>query len=170
MNGVRVTESRERPSDETPPAELLLRGYRYALALTHDPTRAEDLVSGALTVMIERRSPRRPSYLFTVIRNRFIDEYRRSKRVTFSPLDDADDSALAAPIGPDPVVDLEQLEAALALLRPAEREAVYLVYVEEYTAREVAQITHRPRGTILSLLHRAKAKLRARFESTESSR
>ncbi len=145
--------------------ELLLRGYRYALALTHDPSRSDDLVGDAVTAMIARDAPRHAGYLFRTIRNRFIDQYRRSKRVAFSPLEDAEgDPALSVPIQPDPLVDREQLEVALATLRPAEREAIYLVYVEDYTAREVAELTHRPRGTILSLLHRAKAKLRTHFE------
>jgi RNA polymerase sigma-70 factor (ECF subfamily) len=36
---------------------------------------------------------------------------------------------------------------------------LYLAVVEGYTAEEIAELTSRPRGTILSLLHRTKAKL-----------
>lgn len=37
---------------------------------------------------------------------------------------------------------------------------LFLTAVEGYTTAEIAQLTGRPRGTILSALHRAKKKLR----------
>ena len=40
------------------------------------------------------------------------------------------------------------------------REDEVLAIVEGYTAHEIADMTQRPRGTILSLLHRTKEKLR----------
>jgi RNA polymerase sigma-70 factor (ECF subfamily) len=55
------------------------------------------------------------------------------------------------------------MEAILAGLKPAEREILYLSAVEEYTTAEIAEMTGRPRGTVLSLLHRTKLKLRKRL-------
>ena len=52
------------------------------------------------------------------------------------------------------------LHRALGTLRPDERETLFLAVVEGYTAQEIADMTQRPRGTILSLLHRTKEKLR----------
>ena len=54
----------------------------------------------------------------------------------------------------------DEMDAALERLRPEEREALYLAAVEGYTASEIAKLTDRPRGSVLSLLHRAKARLR----------
>ena len=54
----------------------------------------------------------------------------------------------------------EEMDAALGRLRIEEREALYLAAVEGYTASEIAELTDRPRGSVLSLLHRAKARLR----------
>jgi RNA polymerase sigma-70 factor (ECF subfamily) len=60
----------------------------------------------------------------------------------------------------DIVASREEVNHALGHLRPREREALYLSAVESYTAQEIADLTGSPRGTVLSLLHRAKGKLR----------
>jgi RNA polymerase sigma factor (sigma-70 family) len=51
------------------------------------------------------------------------------------------------------------LNLLLGLLRPVEREALYLHHVEGYTAQEIAELTGTPRNTILSLLNRGLRKL-----------
>ena len=48
----------------------------------------------------------------------------------------------------------------LSQLRSEEREAIYLQVVQGYTAAEAAELMERPRGTVLSLIHRGKARLR----------
>ena len=54
----------------------------------------------------------------------------------------------------------DALSAALAELSPGERELLFLAVIEEYTAVEIARLTGRPRGTVLSSIHRTKQKLR----------
>ena len=49
----------------------------------------------------------------------------------------------------------------LAKLRDIEREALFLHIVEGYSANEIATLTGRPRGTVLSLIHRSRKKLAA---------
>ena len=61
----------------------------------------------------------------------------------------------------------ETLDRAFAKLRPEERETMYLAVVEEYTAQEIADMTNRPRGTILSLMHRTRKKLRTILEKEQ---
>ena len=62
---------------------------------------------------------------------------------------------------PGPTEDLHldrvDLTQALSRLRPEEREAIYLQAVKGYTAAEAAELMDRPRGTVLSLIHRGKA-------------
>ena len=142
-------------------AAILERGYRYALALTHDESRAEDLLHDAVVAVLRRRPLNEAGYLLTTIRNRFIDLYRRERLVVMQPLDESGDEALLALDTPDPTLDPELLEQALGTLRPPEREAIYLAGVEQYTAQEIADLTGRPRGTVLSLIHRARRKLRS---------
>jgi RNA polymerase sigma-70 factor (ECF subfamily) len=141
-------------------AERLQKGYRYAVALTHHLEDAQDLVHEAW-LNLSRRYGRVESnaVLFTAVRNLFVDQCRRRKVVQFESLD--------VPEAPD-VQDLGEsqpgvqgdLEVLLGILRPAEREALFLHYYEGRTAEEIGQMTSRPRGTVLSLLHRAMARLR----------
>jgi RNA polymerase sigma-70 factor (ECF subfamily) len=51
------------------------------------------------------------------------------------------------------------IDALLSELRPEEREALFLHGVEGYTASEISRLTGQPRGTVLSLLHRARQRL-----------
>ncbi|MEM7343606.1 MAG: RNA polymerase sigma factor [Chloroflexota bacterium] len=137
--------------------DLLQRGYRYALSLTHNDDMAQELLQEACLKISRRGGPWQIRYFMTTIRNSYIDGFRRSKKVEFYPLDDIEligdlDITLTSF---DP-----QLESALAKLGDTERELLYLSVVEGYPASELAQLTDRPRGTILSTLHRAKQKLR----------
>ena len=143
--------------------ELLDAGYRYAFSLTHDRADAEDLVQDASLALLATGGSWERSYFFATVRNRFIDRYRRNKKVLFLALQ-PEDGAAAEPgdsswEAPD-VLQSGLLERALVRLRAEEREAIFLAVVEGYTAEEIGKMTDRPRGTILSLLHRSKQKLR----------
>lgn len=143
--------------------KMLDAGYRYALSLTHDGAQAEDLVQDALLSLLASNGIWERSYLLATIRNRFIDKYRRSRKVLFVALEDENGTAIDPPDLSFEVPDVLQsglLVRALAQLRVEEREALFLAVVEGYTAQEIGKLTDRPRGTILSLLHRAKKKLR----------
>ncbi len=63
------------------------------------------------------------------------------------------------------VEDRAELQHLLSRLRTEEREALFLNCVEGFTAAEISKLTGQPRGTILSLLSRAKKKLTERFDS-----
>jgi len=131
-------------------------GYRYAFSLTHNRHDAEDLVQQAWLKLTRRYGcVKNRSMLFTTIRHAFYDQCRRRQIVAFEPMDSAPEPVAAATA---PSNDLQML---LALLRPAEREALYLNAVEGYTAKEIARMTKTPRNTVLSLIHRAREKLAA---------
>jgi RNA polymerase sigma-70 factor (ECF subfamily) len=158
-----VTGSRPRELEAL--EDLLQRGYRFALSLTHEPMRAEDLLQDAWLSILSSGGPRHVGYLFTAIRNRFFDLERRAKLLIVEPLgtnEEAVPDAEPADILVEEKlrIDLLTLEQALGQLRPEEREALFLTAVEGYTAQEVAELTGRPRGTILSLVHRARLKIR----------
>ena len=142
-------------------AERLQCGYRYALALTHQPADAEDLVQEAWLNLTRRYgSVESNALLFTAVRNLFVDQCRRKKIVQFDSLDQPEPPELP-PVAEDEPGVKGDLETLLAVLRPVERESLFLHYYQGHTAEEIAQITGQPRGTVLSLLHRAIAKLRA---------
>ncbi len=137
--------------------DLLQAGFRYALSLVHNETDAEDLVQEGWLRLYEKRGRKMSkSLLFTTIRNLVIDRYRRAKLVVFDQIEEDD--------FPDPNslrrdVALQDLEQALAVLRPEEREAIFLNSVEGYSVREIAAFTRCSRGTVLSLIHRGKRKM-----------
>lgn len=138
--------------------DLLQRGYRYALSLTHDTDLAQDAVQDACLKISRRGGPWDIRYLITAIRHCHIDSLRRSGKMKIHPIED-----IEFLVGSDmlmPSFDLH-LEMALSELRDDVRELLYLSVVEGYTARELGELTGKPRNTILSILHRAKKKLRA---------
>ncbi len=147
--------------DATSPDALQRRGYAYALKLTGDPERARELVQEAwVSCLAAGGAPRSFGYLAAAIRSRHFDGLRRAH---YAVLPDADvvagyrDEAASS----EAVVGSRlAAEKALELLSDAEREAILLT-AEGCTAREVAERTGRPRGTILSLLHRARTRVRA---------
>ncbi|MGF1507926.1 MAG: RNA polymerase sigma factor [Myxococcota bacterium] len=135
---------------------LLRGGYRYAMALTHHHRDAEDLVHDAWISAQTRWSKPTRRYLYAAIRHRWIDRMRRlSREVLFDALEPEPSTVTDVEIP----IDRIDLEAALGSLKPREREALYLLVVEGWTARDVADLWSSPRGTVLSLVHRAKAKL-----------
>ncbi len=153
--------------------DLLHRSYRFALSLTHDSVRAEDLVQDALVAAIGAGSSWGRAYLFTIIRHRFVDQFRREGVRMARPLEDAD--ALPASAEESPSDWDEELTAlngaldeALKQLRPEERGVLYLAAVEQYTAREIAELMVWPRSTVLSLIRRARAKLRRHITHNRS--
>jgi RNA polymerase sigma-70 factor (ECF subfamily) len=144
--------------------DLLSSGYGYAFSLAHDAAEAEDLLQDACLSILGSGAKWERSYLFATIRNRFIDRYRRNRKILFLSIEgeyDAFDAVNDEDWEVSDVLLTGHLDRALASLRAEERETLFLAVVEGYTAEEIAELTSRPRGTILSLLHRTKAKLRA---------
>jgi len=155
--------------------ELLRCGFRYALSLTHDTSRAEDLLQEGWVSLLQARGPHQRGYLFAAIRSRFIDGCRREQLVVFEALKDANELAMKDDVqltgSEDPIfADTTMLHRALAKLRPAEREILFLADVEGYTAQEIADLTERPRGTILSLIRRTRGKMRSLLKQGEGER
>ena len=153
--------------------ELFQRGFRYAVALTHDPDRAADLLQDACVACLAAQASWRVGYLFAAIRSRFIDHYRREMLAIVEPIGAEEELARAgafADLRDEEIVqaDLDSLARALGKLRAEEREALFLAAVEGYTAQEIAELTGRPRGTILSVIHRARRKIRDLLRPSEA--
>lgn len=145
---------------------LLQRGYRFALALTHDPDRASDLLQDAWVAILRRGAPRHVGYLFKTLRNRFIDQERRRRLVALEPLDSIEHDADALSFLDEAswFPDLDTVGQALGELRPVEREALFLAAVEGHSVREIAELTEQPLGTVSSLVQRARRKVRQFFD------
>ena len=134
--------------------DLLQSGYRYALSLTHNEHEAEDLVQDVwLKLYIKGDDIKNKPLFFTSIRNLFIDRYRKKKLLIVEQLEETGNIE-----GLTSEIETTDIEKCLARLRPDEREVLFLNSVEEYTAKEIAEITNQPRSTVLSLMSRGKKK------------
>ena len=146
--------------------------YRYCFSLTSNPEDAEDLLQTAIEKWIlSRHDGDAPgAYVRKIIRNTFIDQCRRKQIVSFEPLEDD------SPVLVDEA-NLEQLQIQRNLigyifkqLNNAEREVLYLWSMEGYSATDIAEETHQPRGTVLSRLYRIRKKVDALEEIQISSK
>ncbi len=149
--------------------ELLQDGYRFAFSLTNEKASAEDLVQESWLKLYEREGKiESRTLLFTVIRNRFIDIWRKKKKVEMVEYDTVPEQS---GINSDPhdALLLEKVHAALEHLSPKEREALYLQCMEEYSASEISEITGQPRGTVLSLISRGRKRLKSLLGFPEES-
>ena len=154
--------------------ELVQRGYRFALSLTHDAAGAEDLTQDAWFAVLRARGPWSREYLFATIRNRFIDLYRRGKLAPTEPLEhhpDAEISCESQVWDDDEAVFAANgtFDRALGRLRPEERAVLYLAAVEDYSAQQIADLLDWPRGTVLSMLHRTRGKIRRTLEENSGA-
>lgn len=141
--------------------------WRYALRLTGDPSRAEDVVQETLlrawrhpeVTEDAERSAR--AWLFTVARNLIIDE-RRSARFR-KESGTADVAEVADRAGPDEVdnaLDKLLLGTALAQLSEDHRAVILRAYYQGWSVAQTAADLRIAEGTVKSRLHYAVRALR----------
>ncbi len=141
--------------------QIISRGYQFALACTNDPNVAQDLVQEALFRILKSRKPLNIKYLIVTIKNLNVDRIRRNKTISFASIENLNGNQIPKQ-KPDSIPD-PALHKAISELRPIEREFLYLSIVEGYTARELGEIYSKQRGSVLSIIHRAKAKIRKKL-------
>ncbi|MCS0497666.1 RNA polymerase sigma factor [Ancylobacter mangrovi] len=141
---------------------------RYAYALTRDHEAADDLVQDCLERALSRWHLHRGAdalrpWLFTILRNIFINAYHAGRRRGASvPLEEAPAPAVSP--GQEGALDVKDVMAALDRLPEDYRSLILLVGVEEFSYSEAADILAIPSGTVMSRLARARRKLRELLE------
>jgi RNA polymerase sigma-70 factor (ECF subfamily) len=148
--------------------ELIPRLRRYARALAGDRARADDLVQDTLERAWNKFHLWRPgsdlrAWLFTVMHNVHVNQVRASR--DHAMLDDeGPEMAVAGVQGAS--LEIRDLERALAVLPPEQREVLLLIALEDMSYAEVATMLDIPIGTVMSRLSRAREKLRALMHGT----
>ena len=140
---------------------------RYALALTRDVSGADDLVQSCLTRAIAKQHLWQAgtdlrAWLFTVLHHQHVSDLRRSKHYR-NTVSSEDITPVICSIEPNAlrVLELRDLEAAIAKLPPERRQAILLVGLEGMLYEEAASFLGIPVGTLRSRLSRTRQQLRA---------
>ncbi len=146
-------------------AAELARLWRYGLLLSRNRETAQDLVQATCLRALERAQQFAPGtrldrWLIAIMHSVWLNQVRAQKVRQGKGLVDAD--AVLVFDG------LKQTEANILAgqvlrqvdgLPDAQREAVYLVYVEGFTYKEAAEVLGVPTGTIMSRLAAARSRL-----------
>jgi RNA polymerase sigma-70 factor (ECF subfamily) len=143
--------------------------YRYALSLSHDETLAFDLVQSCCEKTLNKKitPDQHKAFMFKVIRNQYIDIYRRRKLelVIDSELTSQSDIEEQCTLQnlDQIMIDKQHVDLILSDLNYQDRELLYLWAVEGTTMQELSERTATPRGTLLSRLNRLKKRLQQRY-------
>ncbi|NOQ90562.1 MAG: sigma-70 family RNA polymerase sigma factor [Gammaproteobacteria bacterium] len=136
--------------------------HRYGCALSKNPDDAYDLLQYAIEKYLQKPNSKKHSndiaYVQTIMRNRYIDEYRKSTRFTEESYDDNSPVAMDETSLEDICIAQLDLKIIWEKLDTLEREILYYWAVEGKTAQEISNQTDTPRGTVLSRLFRIRRK------------
>ncbi|WP_099514141.1 sigma-70 family RNA polymerase sigma factor [Microvirga ossetica] len=132
----------------------------FAISLTRDADQAEDLVQETVLRAISKQpqfeaGTNLQAWLFTILRNQFCSEHRKSRR----EVEDGDGSYAATMIAQPDQEDrimMHKLEAALGKLPEGQREAILLVGADGLSYEEAAQALGCAVGTVKSRVNRAR--------------
>jgi RNA polymerase sigma-70 factor (ECF subfamily) len=147
--------------------------YSYALVLTRNRSEAEDLVQEtyvrAIAAMDRLRGGSNvKGWLFTILRNIWLNQLRQ-RRTTPQMLEiDVDESAANSVVEPskDPhaayvsKVERDYVREAIQKLPLDFREIILLREYEGLSYQEIATVLNCPAGTVMSRLGRARSKLK----------
>jgi RNA polymerase sigma-70 factor (ECF subfamily) len=187
---MRPAPDRATPPDASTPAGFedlalphLRSLFRLALRLTGDVAAAEDLVQETYLKALQsfsglRDRTRMRPWLFQILSRLVTDRHRASGReVSVGDCEDLDRFSLYDRIAdedPFPYSDRlhddflaqfrdEEVRQALLGLPEAYRVPLLLVYVEEMSYRELAEVLGCPIGTVMSRLHRGRKALESQL-------
>lgn len=145
--------------------ELLPRLRRFALGLTANPDRADDLVQAGCERALSRQHQWQPgtrldSWMFRILQNLWIDQLRSPRSEVTAEQEEVEnvpdrdwDSGFEARL------TLEQVVAAMGRLPAPMRVVLTLVCVDGQSYKEAAEVLEVPIGTVMSRLARARVEL-----------
>jgi RNA polymerase sigma-70 factor, ECF subfamily len=160
--------------------------YPTALRMTRNASDAEDLVQESMArayAGIRHFTPgtNARAWLFRILSNTFVSGYRKRQRepvqvlsadyealIASVPGDQGTGQVRHAPSAEDAVLSQfghSEVREALAELPECFRVAIYLADVEGYPYKDIAELLDVPVGTVMSRLHRGRARLRKRLAS-----
>lgn len=139
----------------------------FAITLTKDQESASDLCQETLCKAFTYRDKYEPgtnikAWLFTIMRNIFINDYRRNARKK-TVMETVKQSITPYALSSETRMRLQEINAALHQL-PAIFKNACLLYLHGYKYHEIALALNEPLGTIKSRIHFAKKILQKQIE------
>jgi RNA polymerase sigma-70 factor, ECF subfamily len=141
------------------------RMRRYAIALTRNEDRADDLVHDALVRALAKQHLWEPgtdlrAWLFTILHNLRVNDVRRGVREG-TAVDIEHMPEVAAPTDPSARLTLTELDRAIGRIPEDQRQVILLVGLEGMSYEDAAAVVGVPVGTVRSRLSRGRDALRA---------
>ena len=161
--------------------------YAVALRLTRNPADAQDLTQNTILKALRfhdrfKEGTYIKAWLLTILRNTFINEYRRKIRQPITvelsgmepaPSVSADPEVFIETRGTSyaDVVELldDKVKAAIEGLPPEFRLAVVMADIEDKSYKEIAEAMGCPIGTVMSRLFRGRKLLREQLQAYAKS-
>ena len=145
---------------------------RYAARFV-GPEQARDVVQDAFARWLATDTPPRDAaakaWLFTVTRNRALDLLRKDKRMSFTS--DLQDPATSSAPSPDvlAVVNEQQGQVLTALgdLPSLQQDVLRLKFQNEFTYKQIAEITGKSASHVGVLIHDGLTALRSQFRTLD---
>ncbi len=162
--------------------------YAVALRLTRNPADAEDLTQNTFVKALRfhdkfKEGTYIKAWLLTILRNTFINEYRRKARrpmeVELSGIESASEPLMDAGMqfespkgGREELLELvdDPVRKALGDLSEDFREAVIMADLEDMSYKEIAEVMNCPLGTVMSRLYRGRKLLREALQGYAKER
>jgi RNA polymerase sigma-70 factor (ECF subfamily) len=157
--------SRQTPTGdfETDLTQLLPKLRVYALSLTRDAGRADDLVQQTVVRSLAGRKSFRPGtnfpgWLFRIQRNEFVSGLRRERPTV--ELTDAIAGTLSHPQRQESGIVMGEFMKAFRTLGGGQRRALLMTALEGHSHKRIAGASGVSIGTVKSRVSRARARLR----------
>ncbi len=139
---------------------------RFALSLTRNEDRADDLVQDSVERALRKADYYEPgtnfrSWMFTLCRRLFLNDIRKQKsRGVAVELDDAPQSRVAEAPHQEHVAAFHELEESFQKLPENDKAVITMIAINGMKYEEAAEELGVPVGTIRSRLSRARARLK----------
>ncbi len=153
--------------------------YHFALSMTGNPEDANDLVQETYLKAFRyfhnfTKGSNCKAWLFMILKNTFINEYRKKKRephkVNYDDIEDFYESIKPGQVDPTENLDKiyedtfdDDISKAMNELPENFRSVVTLCDLEGYSYEEIAEYVDCPIGTVRSRLHRARKLLHSKL-------
>ena len=139
----------------------------FAITLTKDYEAAKDLCQETLCKAFTYRDKYEPgtnikAWLFTIMRNIFINDYRRNNRKKVV-MEAVKQSSSPYGLSAESLVRLKEVQTAVHDL-PAIFKRACMLYLHGYKYHEIAVVLNEPLGTIKSRIHFAKKLLQKQVD------